>query len=88
MRELQVLVAPKPQQGVLVRGHAGLVVKKLSEGIAPGGADFVSGGHISSLGFGVQGAGFRIQGSGFRVQGSGFRVQGSGIRVQGAGFRV
>ena len=30
MRELQALVAPKPPQGVLVRGHAGLVINKLS----------------------------------------------------------
>ena len=29
-REFQTLVAPKPQQGVLVRGHAGLVINKLS----------------------------------------------------------
>ena len=30
MRELNSLVAPKPPQGVLVRGHAGLVINKLS----------------------------------------------------------
>ena len=30
MRELQALVAPKPLQGVLVRGHAGLVINKLT----------------------------------------------------------
>ena len=30
MRELQALVAPKLPQGVLVRGHAGLVINKLS----------------------------------------------------------
>ena len=30
MRELQALVAPKPPQGVLVRGHAGLVINQLS----------------------------------------------------------
>ena len=29
VRELQALVAPKPPQGVLVRGHAGLVINKL-----------------------------------------------------------
>jgi len=28
--ELQALVAPTPPQGVLVRGHAGLVINKLS----------------------------------------------------------
>jgi len=31
--ELQALVAPKPPQGVLVRGHAGLVINKLSSGV-------------------------------------------------------
>ena len=31
VRELQALVAPKPLQGVLVRGHAGLVVNKFSQ---------------------------------------------------------
>ena len=31
MRELQALVAPKPPQGVLVRGHAGLVINKFSQ---------------------------------------------------------
>ena len=30
MRKLQALVAPKPPQGVIVRGHAGLVIDKLS----------------------------------------------------------
>ena len=30
MRELQALAAPKTPQGVLVRGHAGLVINKLS----------------------------------------------------------
>ena len=30
VRELQALVAPKPLQGVLVRGHAGLVINELS----------------------------------------------------------
>jgi len=30
VRELQALVAPKPPQGVLVRGHAGRVIDKLS----------------------------------------------------------
>ena len=30
VRELQALVAPKPPQGVLVRGHAGLVINTLS----------------------------------------------------------
>ena len=30
MRELKTLVAPKPPQGVLVRGHAGFVINKLS----------------------------------------------------------
>ena len=32
MRELQALVAPKISQGVVVRGHAGLVINKLSHG--------------------------------------------------------
>ena len=31
VRELQALVARKPPQGVLVRGHAGLVINKLSQ---------------------------------------------------------
>jgi len=30
VRELQALVAPNPPQGVLVRGHAGLVINQLS----------------------------------------------------------
>jgi len=30
VRELQALVAPKAPHGVLVRGHAGLVITKLS----------------------------------------------------------
>jgi len=31
VRELQALVAPNPPQGVLVRGHAGRVINKLSQ---------------------------------------------------------
>ena len=31
MRDVQAQVAPKPPQGILVRGHAGLVIHKLSE---------------------------------------------------------
>jgi len=31
VRELQALVAPKPPWGVLVRGHAGLVINKFSQ---------------------------------------------------------
>jgi len=30
VRDIQALVAPKPPQGVLLRGHAGLVINKLS----------------------------------------------------------
>ena len=30
VRELKSLFAPKPPQGVLVRGHAGFVINKLS----------------------------------------------------------
>ena len=30
LRELKALLAPKPPQGVLERGHAGLVIRKLS----------------------------------------------------------
>jgi len=39
VRELQALVAPNPPQGVLVRGHAGLVINKLSSpGVCADGA--------------------------------------------------
>ena len=34
-RELQALVAPKPPRGVLVRGHAGLIINELSRAGIP-----------------------------------------------------
>ena len=41
VRELQALVAPKPPQGVLVRGQAGLVINKISVEGKHGGAQGV-----------------------------------------------
>jgi len=41
VRELQALVAPKPPQGVLVRGQAGLVISKLCQGTHAGSYEYL-----------------------------------------------